>query len=900
MRLLRLLYIVPLRWRSLVRRGRVEQDLDDEIRDHLERRIEADVARGMSREDARRAALRAFGGVEQRKEECRDMRHVTFIERRTQDLRFAIRQLLGHRGFAFTAIAVLTLGIAGSVAIFSFVDAALIRPLPYRDPARLVTVFESAPEASSRQRRGMVSYLKFLDWRARNRSFESIAAYDVRGAFTMITPSGPQRVSGLRVSSGFFRTLGVTPVLGREFLPSEEGPAAPPAAMISYHTWQSQFGGNPDVLGQTVTLQSPWLGPAEPHVIVGVLPQDFHFTLAEHAEFWATIRGPQACWGVRSCQSLEAIARLAPGTTLGLAADDATSMIAALRREYADDNAVVQVAALVPLREVMLGDVRSVLLMLLGGAGLLLVIACINVVSLLLARSDARAREIAVRQALGASSARVLGQFATEAFVLAALGTGFGLVLAQWGLGLLTSLLSADMVGRMPYLQTAALNGRVLAFAGLVSLVATSTFALAPALRLSLARVTRLHDNTRGSAGPHWRRFGAPLVVVELAIAVVLLVGAGLLGKSLYHLLNVDPGFATHGLVTVSVVPVTSPSGASTAGAKPEPPGALVRRVAARVAALPGVESVGYADQLPLGAGLAPTSTFWVLGRDPGEQRKVSWPVRRVSAAYFPALGATLLRGRYFKDEEVASAATVMVINESAARQYFRGDDPIGRSIAFGGAASPAREIIGVIADIKDGPPETPPHPSAYVPFDQSTFGLVIRMARADSPSSSPVLAAIREAAPGARVGPLTTMAERAERLPATTLKRSTAWLVGGFAAIAFVLSIVGLYGVVAYSVGQRTREIGVRMALGAQPRAVYRLILREASWLVGLGAALGLIAAVAAATSMRGLLFEVHSWDPQTLVLSAIALVVAALAASYVPARRAASVNPVDVLRGD
>ncbi len=671
MRLLRLVYVVPLRLRSLLRRARVEEDLDDEIRDHLERRIEAEIARGMSRDEAHDAAVRAFGGVEQRKEECRDMRHVTFFDHRAQDLRFAIRQLLRHPGFAVTAIAVFTLGIAGSVAIFGFVDAAMIRPLPYRDPSQLVTVFPARPEVAPRQQRGWVSYLNFVDWRdwsTRSRSFESVAAFDVRAGFTMVTPSGPQRVAGLRVTSGFFRTLGITPVIGREFAAHEEGLTAPAAVMLSYSAWQARFAGSPDVLGQTVTLQSPWLTAAEPHVIVGVLPQDFHFTLAEHAEFWATIRGRQACWGVRSCQSLETIARLAPGSTTASAAADATSMIAGLRRQYPADHGEEAIAKIVPLRDVMLGNIRPVLLMLLGGAGLLLVIACVNLVCLLLARSDARAREIGVRQALGASSSRVLGQFATEAVLLTALGTFCGMVLAHWTISLLTGLLSADMISRMPYLQAAGLNARVLTFAAAVSLAGAALFALAPAARVSMAHgASTLHNNARGFAGTHWRRFGAPLVVVELAVAMVLLAGAGLLGKSLYRLLAVDPGFNAQGLAGVSVTPVALKNAAG--DSKNGRPGDLAFRMAARVAALPGVESAGYADQLPLGAWLAPTSSFWVLGRTAADQLTNSWPVRRVSATYFQTLETRLLRGRFFTEEEVSSGAPVMLINESAARR---------------------------------------------------------------------------------------------------------------------------------------------------------------------------------------------------------------------------------------
>lgn len=902
MRLLRLLYTLPLRVRSLLRRDQVEQDLEDEIRDHFERRIEADVALGLTREEARYRALHAFGGVDQIREECRDMRRVNVMEHLVQDLRFALRQLLKHRGFASTAIIVLTLGIAGSVAIFGFVDAALIRPLPYRDPSRLVTVFSARPDLAPGQTRGSVSYLDFLDWRARTRAFESIAAYDVRAGFTLTTPSGPERVPGLRVTSGFFRTLGATPVLGREFRADEEGPSASPTVVLSYGAWQTRFAGSPDVLGRTVTLQSPWLAGGEPHVVIGVLPPDFHFALADHVDFWATIRGAQACWDVRSCRSLQAVARLAPEASMPVATANITSIIEQLRGAYPDDHRNHEIGKLVPLRDVMLGNVGPILVMLLAGAGLLLVIACANVMSLFLARSEGRTREIAVRQALGASTARLVQQFATEAFVLAAFAAVCGVVLARWAMQFLTSLMPSDMISRMPYLQAAGLNLRLVAFACLVSLVAGLAFALTPVRRMAMSdRQAGLNEGARGSAGTQWRRVGAHLVVAELAVAVLLLAGAGLLGKSLYRLLHVDTGFNTQGLLTVSVTPVSIRTGGTVpaADAKAQP-GALARRVAERLRAVPGVESVGYADLLPLGPGLAPSSTFWVLGRAESDQLGDDWPVRRVSSEYFDALQAVLQRGRHFTEEEVSSVRPVIIINETAARRYFPGEDPVGRSIAFGGAASAAREIVGIVADIKDGPPETPAHPSAYVPFDQPGLALVIRTAQAGSRLFPVLVAAIREVRPDALVGQVTTMAERIDRLPSTSLQRATAWLVGGFAALAFVLSIVGLYGVVAYSVGQRTREIGVRMALGARPASVYRLVLGEASWLIGIGTALGTIGAVIAATLMRRLLFGVQSWDPPTLITAALVLAAAALAASYVPARQAASVNPIEVLRAE
>jgi predicted permease len=820
-----------------------------------------------------------------------------------RELRYAIRQLANDRVFTCTAVAVHALGIAASVAIFGFVDAALIRPLPYREPARLYTVFGTRPEFAHEQTRGSVSYLNFVDWRARNAAFESIAAYDVRSGFTLMTSAGAERVSGLRVTSGFFRTLGVTPLLGREFQPSEEGRSAPATVMLSYSAWQTRFGGRADVIGATVTLQTPWLAGGGPHVVIGVLPPDFSFPLADDAEFWATIRGPQACWDVRTCQSLEAIARLRDGTSAETASANLTSILAQLQSEYPTTPSYTVVAKLVALRDAVLGNVRPILFLLLAGAGMLLVIACINVISLLLARSDRRAREFAVRNALGASSARLSLQFATEAIVLAGTSGVLGLILAAWGMWFLGSLLSADMISRMPYLRNASLNLHAAVFAAVVCLGGAIVFAVTPMARFRFTGMLQgLKDAGRGAATMTWRRFGANLVAAELAVAVLLVVNAGLLGKSLYRLLHLDTGFVAQRLMTVSVTPVAVRQTEASQARVPdhEPPALRAIRIADRVAALPGVQSVGYADLLPLSRGLAPASTFWVVGRASDRQVDDGGPVRRISAGYFETLQATLVRGRFFSRNEVAASRNVVIINDTAARRLFGGEDPVGRSIAFGGPNSPERQIVGVVADIADGPPDTPPHSAAYVPFDQSDLGLVIRTAQSDRSAFTVLAAAIHEIDPQAMVGRMSTMLDRLDESPSTSIRRSTAWLVGGFACIAFMLAVVGLYGVVAYSVGQRTREIGVRMALGARRAAVYRLILGEASRLIVGGALLGIVGALFTATLTNRLLFGVESWDPATFVGASMALIVAALVATYVPARRAASVDPIEILRDE
>jgi predicted permease len=434
-------------------------------------------------------------------------------------------------------------------------------------------------------------------------------------------------------------------------------------------------------------------------------------------------------------------------------------------------------------------------------------------------------------------------------------------------------------------------------YAGAIAIVATAMLSLAPLVRASMQkRFGALKEGSRTASGMGWRRVGSYLVMAELTLTVILLVSAGLLGRSLYSLLHVETGFNPEQLIVVNVSPV----GPGSFPAGSDKPGALAHQVAARVAALPGVRSVGYADLTPI-ASVAPTSVFHVIGRPPPAVID-SHPVRRVSAAYFTTLQARLLHGRYFTDEEVASMRHVLIINETAMRRYFPDEDPLGRAIAFGvvGDSSPARQIVGVVADIKDGPLEHPAQPAAYVPFDQSGFGLVVRTSQPERPLIPTVVSAIREMRSDILVRGETTMMDGIRRAPSAAMQRASAWLVGGFAGTALVLSLVGLYGVVSYSVGQRAREIAVRIALGARRGSVYRLIVSQTARWVGAGTVAGVFGALAAATLMRRLLFGVASWDPLTLVATVMVVTLSALMASFIPARRAASVDPIQVLRAE
>jgi macrolide transport system ATP-binding/permease protein len=873
--------------------ARRERDLDNELASHLQMHIDDNLRSGMSPEQARRHALLKLGGVEPAKEAYRDRRSVPFLENLLSDVRFAVRQLRKNPGFTVTAILMLTLGMCASVAIFAFVDAALIKPLPYRNPARLVLATESTasfPHAN-------LSYPDYLDWKKFNTVFSSLDTYQHR-PFSLSAPSGAQKVNGARVSDGFFRTLGVMPVLGRDFHPGEDLLSAPRTVLLSYAAWQQRYGGSPDVLGKTVTLNG------DPNVIIGVLPREFHFTPAEPADFWATLHASGECDLRRSCHSLDGVGRLKDGTSIQAALANVQSIARQLEKLYPESNRD-QGANVMPLSEVIVGDIRPILLVLLAGAVLLLLIASVNVASLLLVRSESRRREIAVRNALGASAARLIGQFVAEGLVLVAAGSALGLMSAYGAIQLLVKLIPADALAAMSYLRGLGLNSRVAMFAAAIALLAAILFSVTPVVHLSLvnagnafaARSTGNAGNAFAarSTGNTWRRLGSKLVVVELATAMVLLAGAGLLGKSLYRLLRVEIGFDANRLVMLQV------SAPKSSYANDAQTIALARHVVNQLASLPGVSSVALTTDIPI-THWGDTTWFRVLGR-PWHGEHNDTPERDVSSTYFTTIGAKLLRGRYFTESEDAAKPRVAIINRTLAKQFFPGEDPIGKQIS--GLSTPPKpiEIVGIVDDIKEGGLDTANRPVLYFPFNQNAgnyFILAVRTAQA-GPSILPALsAAIHQINPGIVTAGGAAMTDRINDSQSAYLHRSSAWLVGSFAALALLLGAVGLYGVVAYSVSQRTREIGVRMALGAERSPVYRLILKEAGGLIAVGIVIGLIASFGAATLMHGLLFSVRSWDVPTFAAVAIVLGVSALLAGFFPARRAAAVNPIEALRAE
>jgi macrolide transport system ATP-binding/permease protein len=868
----------------LLRREKFNSELEEEMSFHREQKEKELRDSGVAPEAAHYVAAREFGNPTRLKEQSYEV--VGFrAETVWQDLQFAVRQLRRSPGFTLTAVLMLALGIGASVAIFAFVDAALIKPLPYQDPTRLVDVAESARMFP----RSNLSYQDYVDWKKMNKVFSTLEAYG-GGGYLMNTPSGVEPVQAARVGAGFFRLLGVTPVLGRDFYDGEDLPGAPDNVMVTYRAWQERFGGRKDIIGQTVKLDGT------PNTIVGVLPASFQFAPGGKAEFWVTLHKLNSCEKRRSCHNLFGVARLKDGVTVQMALAEMTSIAKQLEAQYPGSNRG-QAASVLPLSEEIVGDIRPILLVLLGGAGLLLVIACVNVSSLLLVRSEARRREIAVRGALGASPARLVRQFITEALVLTIAGAALGLLCAYGAMQVLMRLISKDMLSNMPYLGGIGLNLHVAAFAGAISLLAAALFASTPVLRLPLAQLREgLTDGGRNAAGTFWRRFGANLVVLELAVAVVLLVGAGLLGKSFYKLLHVELGFQPDHLATAQVVlPETT-------YAKDPQVVAVSRQILARVSSLPGVRSAALTTVLPVQCNC---NTNWIrfVGKPyNGEHNEVNQ--REVSADYFKTLQAKLVKGRFFTDDEDASKPQVTVINKALARLYFPGEDPVGKK--FGDTEltpKSIREIVGVVEDVKDGSLDSETWPAEYDPINQNAetyVSLVVRTTQEEKSVLPALSATVHQIDPGIGVIDETTMMQRINDSQTAYLHRSSAWLVGGFAAMALLLGVVGLYGVIAYSVSQRTREIGVRMALGAQQSSVYRMILKEAGWLTGFGIVAGLLCSIAVATLMRKLLFGIHTWDVSTLAAVALLLGTSALLASYFPARRAASVNPVEALRAE
>ena len=871
-----------MKWWQIRKRN---QDLERELRSDLELEEEEQRDRGLSPDEARYAARRALGNTTLIREQTHESWCSAPFERFLQDLRYALRQFRRSPGFALTAILVLALGIGVSVAIFGFVDAALLQPLPYANPNRLMSVNESSIESP----RWPLSYPDFLDWRRLNKSFSSLDIYTGAGLL-LRAGTDTEPVQGERVSGGFLTTLGVHPILGRDFNADEDRLGGPNVVILSYGAWIHRFGARRNVIGQTVDLDD------QAYSIIGILPRSFTFAPSGNAEFWVPVNTLSPHQYSRTFYSFMGIGRLRDGVNAQTAQAEMTAIAKTLQQQYAITGRNLS-ASVLPLSEVFVGDVRPILLTLLAGAGLLLLIACVNVASLVLVRAESRKREVAVRGALGATPARLLRQFVTEGLLFAALGTLSGLIVAAGLMKLLAGVVPRDMAASMPFVELAGLSAHTGVFAAAVALLAASLLAVTQALRIPL-RTGRdgLAEADRGGTSMFWRRLGGNLVVVELAIAVVLLSGAGLLAKSFYRLLHVPLGFDPDHLATVRVmIP-------RTAYTNNDQTLTLYREIMRRISSLPGVVSAGAGMRLPVECDCN-SDAIQIVGRPfHGEHNEVN--ERHVSEGYLPALRASLLRGRWFTEEDDSSAPGVAIVNQALVNKYFSGQDPIGQRIANDEGGRPSVwEIVGVVDDVREGALDEEMGPGEYFPINQTMdheLSLAVRTRQDPGVLLPGLVATLHRLDPRLGVSDEATLTAKIGNTEAALLHRFSAYLVGGFAAMALLLGLVGLYGVTAYSVSQRTREIGVRMALGAQRSGVYKLVMGQAGLLTFAGVAMGLVCSIGTSLFIRKLLFAVPAWDIATLAAVAFVLALTSLAASLLPARRAASVDPVQALRSE
>jgi putative ABC transport system permease protein len=797
-----------------------------------------------------------------------------------QDLRYGVRMLIKKPGFTLIAVITLALGIGANTAIFSVVHTVLLRPLPFPEPDRLVVLAGKGKESLIG---GTVAYPDYEDWRARAQSFEDMSCF-LNTGFNLTEVDPPVAAPGRRVSWNFFPMLGVKPQLGRLFTDQDDRPGVSPTALISHGLWTEKFGGDPGVIGKTIRLNG------DPFEVIGVLPSGFEFLRRD------AIYVPLGLWFTPGHNILKrsnhfplyVLGRLKRGITVEQARVEMESISRQLEREYPQTNRN-WIATAARIADLQVENVRPVLLVLLGAVGFVLLIACVNVANLMLVRAAGREREVAVRLALGAGRARIVRQLLTESALIAALGGTAGLLIGAWGIEGLTALVPQDLAR----LDQVRLNGTVLMFTLGVSALTGLLFGLLPALRASRTDLhTTLKEGGRSAAGSSWELARKGLLVAELGLALVLLIGAGLMLRTLYQLTRVDPGFNAENLLTVQF----SLPGRTY---NTERRLAFFRECRARIEALPGVSSASFAMSLPI-VGWNWGSNFTVADR-PAEKAWATFTP--VSANYFKTMGVRLLRGRVFNEAEMADSPPVTVINESLARRLWPNDDPVGKRLKQGSAESEAawREVIGVVSDVKWDVVDQDAPSHVYLPlaqFNSSFVGLVVRTTDKPLALASTVEQAIHSIDKDL---PVTSRSMDQLMGNAIARQRLTMALMASFAALALALAGVGVYGVVSYAVEQRRREIGIRLALGAQTSDVLRMVVKQGMTLAGAGVAIGVAAALALAKLMTGfssLLFGVKATDPATFTLISLLLLAVALLAALVPARRATRVDPMVALR--
>ncbi len=800
-----------------------------------------------------------------------------------QDLRYAIRGLLNRRGFTAIAVITLALGIGGSTTIFTVVNAALLRGLPYKSPDQLYHLFESTPQNQFSQRE--FSYPDYQDYQ-KNDVCEGLAGYT--GGGSILTGRGePQRVAAPAVTANFFSILGVEPVIGRAFQPGDDKPGAPRVTVLTYGMWQRQFGGDKGIIGQSLTLNG------DSYTVVGVLPASFQFALRA-ADLWRPYQPTEAQLTRRFMHGTNLIGRLKPGVSVAQAQTVLGGIARRIEQDHQDSHAGTGLR-LVPLQEQIVGQVKPILLVLLAAVGFVLLIACANVASLLLTRSLARQKEVAIRSALGANRARVIRQLLTESMLLALAGGAAGLLIAYWGVGALVAVLPDSQINALPFLKSLSIDRGILAFSFGLSLLTGLVFGLAPALQSSRPDLNEvLKEGGRNTAGGSGQRLRSALVMTEIALAVVLLVGAGLMMKSLFRLLQTNVGFNPDKVLTMTV---SLPAAKYTDENQQV---AFFEQLTEHVRSLPGVSGAGTVDRLPLQPG---NTTRFIVDGDPVPPpgQEIEANLRVVDESYFQTLGVPMVAGRMFDSRDKADVPDVVIIGKSTADKVFAGRDPVGRLIKYTSVQSTPDLIVGVVADVKIAGLDDAARPVVYYPYRQSaspTTNLVVRTNTDPAALTAAIRGELSRLEPEVAVFNVSPMEQLISNSPAVFMRRFPALLIGIFAGVALLLASIGIYGVVSYSVSQQTHHIGVRMALGAQASDILKMVLRQGLVLALCGVAMGVVAALGLMRLLRSLLFEVQTNDVATFAVVAGTLLAVALVACYVPARRATKVDPLVALR--
>ncbi len=870
-------------WRNLIHKDRVDQDFCEEIQAYLDMSTEAKLRQGLSPQEARRNALLELGGVEQVEERVREIRMGQFIETIWRDVRLGMRTLVHSPIFTTVTVLSLALGIGANTAIFSVVNGLLLRPLSYPESERLVDVWHTPPQQSfPGLNRFSVSPANYLDWKAQSNSFEQIAVYGYAG-LSLSTSNDPLPLIGATVSSDFFSVLRTNAMLGRTFTPDEERTGSDQVVVISHELWQRAFGANPNIVGQTVTLNSRSFN------VVGIMPAGFEFP--QEAKFWIPVAWDDKERQVRSIHDYLVIGRLKPNVSVQQAQAEMTTISSRLEQQYPEENKGWG-AVVIPIRDDLVGDMRTPLLVLFCAVSFVLLIACANVANLMLARGANRQKEMAVRIALGAGRARLVRQLLTESVLLAVTGGLLGLLLAVFGSKLLVQL------GNLPNAGDIGIDTWTLVFTLLVSFAAGIIIGIMPALQFTRTSVSETlkqgSGRTGGSSLKQYTR--KALVISEVALSLVLLIGAGLMIRSFWKLQNVDPGFDTRNALTMSLV--------LTMSRYPEPQQriAFADQAIEKIRAVPGVVSVGTTTKIPLSGG-GSTQPFSIEGRPAGaiaEQPMAQ--TRYISPDYFRAIGIPLRQGRFFSDQDRDKSVPVVIISEAMARRFWPGENPIGKRLTPSfHREEGVREIVGVVGDVKARGLDSDSSTMMYLPFKQAPLPFMSFVVRTGSNPASliqPVSKAIYSIDKDQALTDVQTMDQ--VLLASLSGRRFNMTLLLTFAAVALMLAAVGVYGVMNYTVTLRRRELGIRMALGAARMDVLRLVLGQGLALTLIGVGAGLISAYALTRLMASLLYGVTATDYLTFGSVSAMLVAVGLAASYIPARRATRVNPTIALRAE